>query len=349
MPFSNPILAGTALVRTAIKSPNYVPGSAGWSINRDGTAEFSSATLRGALVAGGASPPDVVIGGTLPAALVAYYTGFGETALTGTVYFRAADAYEYEILVIPAGGGFAVLAVGGKNSGGGVVETYRVGASSATQGLMTIGEHSAVGANTGLVVNNVAQLVLNNTANLQLNDNVSMAFGNNAALTYNSAAAINLNLAGFGGDLLIDARSQPRGLSQRIDSTTATGALAAETVVLTLPSMTFKNGRAYRITFAWVSNQTAAGVVNVRARRGTTTAGAQRANWALPHNTTLSTTDQGYAYVKNSSGSDVTDQMVLTAAPGAGTVTVQGTPTTVQTFEVSDAGAAGDYANAIAI
>lgn len=349
MPFSNPILAGTALVRTAIKSPNYVPGAAGWSINRDGTAEFSSATIRGAVVAGGATPPDVVIGGPLPAALVAYYAGFGETALTGTVYFRAADAYEYEILVIPTAGGFAVLAVGGKNSGGGVVETYRVGAASATQGLMTIGEHSAVGSTCALEIANVAQLVLNNTANLQLNDNVSMAFGNNAALTFNSAGAVNLNLGANGGDLLIDGRSQPRGPVQRIDSTTATGALAAETVVLTLPSMTFKNGRAYKIVWYWVASQTTAGLVNVKARRGTTTAGANKASWALPHNTTLSTTDQGYAYVKNTSGSDITDQMVLTAAPGAGTVTVQGTTTTVQTFEVYDAGAAGDFANAIAI
>lgn len=47
MPFNNPIVAGTALVRTAIKSPDYVPGVSGWSINRDGTAEFQSATIRG--------------------------------------------------------------------------------------------------------------------------------------------------------------------------------------------------------------------------------------------------------------------------------------------------------------
>jgi hypothetical protein len=49
--FVNPILGGGgALVRPAIKSPNYVAGSAGWSINRDGSAEFSTGTFRGALV-----------------------------------------------------------------------------------------------------------------------------------------------------------------------------------------------------------------------------------------------------------------------------------------------------------
>lgn len=50
MSFRNPILAGTTLVRTAIESANYVPGSAGWMIGRDGTAEFNGATFRGTVV-----------------------------------------------------------------------------------------------------------------------------------------------------------------------------------------------------------------------------------------------------------------------------------------------------------
>jgi hypothetical protein len=51
--FQNPIVAGTTLVREAIRSPNYVAGSAGWSINQDGTVEFSNGTFRGQVVAGG--------------------------------------------------------------------------------------------------------------------------------------------------------------------------------------------------------------------------------------------------------------------------------------------------------
>lgn len=47
MAFGNPILGGTVLVRPAIKSPNYVPGVSGWSINRDGSAEFDDLTIRG--------------------------------------------------------------------------------------------------------------------------------------------------------------------------------------------------------------------------------------------------------------------------------------------------------------
>lgn len=47
VPFTNPIIAGTTLVREAIRSPNYVPGASGWTINKDGSVEFGSATVRG--------------------------------------------------------------------------------------------------------------------------------------------------------------------------------------------------------------------------------------------------------------------------------------------------------------
>lgn len=62
MAFANEILAGTALVRNAIKSENYLPGVAGWSINRDGTAELGQALIRGSLRVGAPpSPPSPYI------------------------------------------------------------------------------------------------------------------------------------------------------------------------------------------------------------------------------------------------------------------------------------------------
>lgn len=49
MPFANPILAGTTLVREAIRSPNFAAGVSGWSIDKTGAAEFNKATIRGSL------------------------------------------------------------------------------------------------------------------------------------------------------------------------------------------------------------------------------------------------------------------------------------------------------------
>lgn len=48
MGFSNPIVGGGGnLILPAIRSPNYVPSSAGWTINRDGSAEFADLIITG--------------------------------------------------------------------------------------------------------------------------------------------------------------------------------------------------------------------------------------------------------------------------------------------------------------
>lgn len=46
MPFSNPVVGGTTLIRPAMASPNYVQGSSGWSVNSDGSAEFNHILIR---------------------------------------------------------------------------------------------------------------------------------------------------------------------------------------------------------------------------------------------------------------------------------------------------------------
>lgn len=52
MAFRNPPIAGVYLVRPAIQSPNYVLGTSGWTVNRDGTSEFNSGTFRGSIEVG---------------------------------------------------------------------------------------------------------------------------------------------------------------------------------------------------------------------------------------------------------------------------------------------------------
>lgn len=43
----DPVVGSTVLRRPAIQSPNYSVGSAGWTINSDGSAEFNNLTIRG--------------------------------------------------------------------------------------------------------------------------------------------------------------------------------------------------------------------------------------------------------------------------------------------------------------
>jgi len=49
--FNNQIIGGlTKLIRQAIQSPNFVSGSSGWTVNKDGSAEFNSITIRGKII-----------------------------------------------------------------------------------------------------------------------------------------------------------------------------------------------------------------------------------------------------------------------------------------------------------
>jgi hypothetical protein len=50
--FQSSILAGVVLVRSSIRSPNYVAGVSGWTINQDGSVEFNNAVIRGSVIAG---------------------------------------------------------------------------------------------------------------------------------------------------------------------------------------------------------------------------------------------------------------------------------------------------------
>lgn len=52
MGFRNPLVGGVTLIRAAIQSNPYVTGVSGWSINRDGSAEFNNGVFRGSLGVG---------------------------------------------------------------------------------------------------------------------------------------------------------------------------------------------------------------------------------------------------------------------------------------------------------
>lgn len=72
--FSNPIVGGDGvLIRESIRSPNYVPGVSGWTINKDGTASFNSTTINGDLKVVGADGSIVWIREFNSAAVIQLY------------------------------------------------------------------------------------------------------------------------------------------------------------------------------------------------------------------------------------------------------------------------------------
>jgi hypothetical protein len=67
MAFEDPIIGGNGeLIREEIKSPDYVAGVSGWSVRRDGTAEFNNVNVRldlntSTITVGAAGGPQVVL------------------------------------------------------------------------------------------------------------------------------------------------------------------------------------------------------------------------------------------------------------------------------------------------
>lgn len=93
MTFRNPVVGGSTLVRTAIRSPNYVVNTSGWSINRDGSAEFTNVTIRGS------GTQDTLIVGPSNGAQVIV----GSTSTLGFIEFPTHSAVEDDIATIVAG------------------------------------------------------------------------------------------------------------------------------------------------------------------------------------------------------------------------------------------------------
>jgi hypothetical protein len=85
MVFSNSILAGETLVRDSIKSEGFVTGVNGWSINRDGTAEFSDLISRGSLIAGPNPGTHIEINGDDFPGQIALYSGNANESRPGII------------------------------------------------------------------------------------------------------------------------------------------------------------------------------------------------------------------------------------------------------------------------
>jgi hypothetical protein len=94
--FNNPIVnAAGQLIRTLIKSANYVAGSLGWQITKDGNAEFNNGTFRGPLRITGPNNAVISIDATQPYPTMYFYsidgTNYSQLSLINYASASAAD------------------------------------------------------------------------------------------------------------------------------------------------------------------------------------------------------------------------------------------------------------------
>lgn len=144
MPFANQILGGSSiLVRPAIKSPNYVPGVSGWSINKDGSAEFHSI-----VVPPGTSGNTVFTQGTAPVAL-AVNDLWVDTALGNAVFIWSGAAW------VPFQWGANAIANGAITTG--LLAANAVTAAKLAAGIVYAGIVDATTINAATFIGSVFQ------------------------------------------------------------------------------------------------------------------------------------------------------------------------------------------------
>ncbi|MFE3854607.1 hypothetical protein ACFXPN_26195 [Streptomyces griseorubiginosus] len=132
-------------------------------------------------------------------------------------------------------------------------------------------------------------------------------------------------------------------------STTTT----TEAVAITTPSITFKNGRAYRITLKCLAQSSVSGdTVTLRVRKTDTsgTAYLDQLRKYIPANG-ANTPEHFSNIATNTTGSDVTAVLVATyqRASGTGNALIAASANNIAYVLVEDVGPAGDYSSAQAI
>ncbi|MBQ0893447.1 hypothetical protein KBX37_10125 [Micromonospora sp. U56] len=154
------------------------------------------------------------------------------------------------------------------------------------------------------------------------------------------------------GGLKVAGRDVGRGKVASAQATGNSAAVFAETSVLSIPSLTFVAGRAYRVRIGGAFTMTAAGVVRARLRDRTSTFTVE---WAdLGHfPATLANNPfrlEATAYLRRTAATDLTAQtLALTLqASVAGTVHAA-SATAPRWVEIEDCGEAADFPQAVTV
>lgn len=302
---STPITAGTVLIRSDIRSQNYVAGTSGWIIEADGDAEFNNVNVRGDLLVTGNNNSYIhiytaALGGGVNAALYEYSAGkysdnaypdpgIGQILATTNVL---PDHYGQLTISSPLSG---VAAATIQMHGG----TEEAGAGGTDDTRITVTAEATVF--TGLI--SVGTHVFN-------------------------------NIYGYVGDGTVDCV----GITNPSASITTT-----ETVVATSNTITFKAGRAYKVTMGCALTFSAVPNRAVSRLRKTGTAGQQLGLCGHPgSNTGTGAASGNWTTVFYVGATDVTCELVWTGIinNGAITVTYNGAGDSPRFMEISDFGEA---------
>lgn len=210
MPFRNPIMGGGVLVRDSMQSENFVTGLSGWIIRRDGTWEFSNGIVRGELIV------------TNPSGAEIHVLASGAFA---EILFQPPDSATPGVTFDPA-----------------VITATSFGDSPALE--ITGPSENPDGLVTGQLRLYAVPGIPNGTSGANLEaDSVAIGDTTTGSVTFLLSDVTQVN-----GQLTVDGADVGAGLVNSVELLTNTAAIAAvPTTVLTLPNMTYRANRAFKI------------------------------------------------------------------------------------------------------
>ena len=348
--FDNPLTAGTTLIRSDIRSQNYAPGSAGWIIEADGDAEFNSIVIRG---------------GTVVSGLALYYNG--TPALGNLIMSIAAsagvdsfgNAYVQGVGVYGPDGDIQInngeLLMSG--SDGSAVNLF----TTFGQATLDLLPRDLVGAvwlsaslGTSLGASNRPSLSITSPSEDSNTQNAGMEMFGGGPTTSDTSILFDADRVNFNHDvevtdqLTVNGIDTGAGLRACVDLTNNITPITTETVVMTAPSMTYKAGRAYRVKVWGLQQSTTASTFFLyRLRKGSNTivGTIYKDQMRLP---VLSSASTNGAVVLdfvlvNTTGSDITTAVTLTATCNAGTGTFAASAGNRAHITVEDVGLSADW------
>lgn len=343
MGFENPVVGGTALRIPAIQSPNYSAGVAGWIIKINGDAEFNNLTIRGQFLGA-----DFIInsmgiflydGTPANGNLVGSWTAAAGTDQFGNAYDIGLNIYSPlgSIHMDPVDGLFQSLSANNNIVGinDGHVTFQHVGDDSQAIITQNLGG-PALGS---LTLAGGKQNANDTHAFLAL---VSQLVGTDPQILFR-------NYAGGQLSVMNDTIDQGRGVQSMVSITAnVTGITTTEVVVMTIPSMTFKNGRSYRVTLWGLQQSTTADTYFLhRLRKGsaTTSGTIYKDQMRVPVVNAASTNGAVSltTNLENTSGADITTALTWTASCAAGTGIFAASAGNVAYATVEDVGLASQW------
>jgi hypothetical protein len=347
--FSNPVsnAVGT-LIRTVLKSINYVAATTGWAIFKNGNADFATGAFRGTVTVTGPNGAQIVIdaGATYPNLTLFSPDHSNSAGVSITGGASGADMLATSGTFTPAD---AVVRRGRLWFDGAVdqllLHVIKQSNQASFGGIVILQSDGAFygyrDADGGLFY----YLQITKTGAAVFSSGVLLHMSSGSTLTVDNGSSLTL---GSTAPLVIGGVVQPRGRLDYVTGTVSTGAIGAEAIFLTGNAVTFVDGTAYRIrvglnvTLA-VANGANAQVIRVRV---TNLAGTLERTHV--QRCVVAGTESVYIefIAVRTAGSNLTTQLVVTGQGLTNTFIADVTGNSPYWMEIITEGAATDYVNA---